>query len=326
MRLGFVAKPLARPELKSHDSRRWQNGPHLRVSLAYLRDVFGYLTAAGITMYRMSSELAPYATHPDMPQFHRQVAESLTELAEVGAQARQAGVRLSFHPGQHIVLNSPDDEQAARSAEDLVVQSSILDAMGAGREGVVVVHAGGVYGDLTSARQRFVHRYLALPQGVRERLVLENDDTRFGVIDVLWIHERTGIPLIFDNLHHRLQNPDGRPQAEAIAACLRTWPQGVRPKVHFSSPRTEWVVEERAEGQPPAVRRPRWSYHSDYVNPFEFIDFLRSVNGTGVSPKAEFDVMLEVRAKDLALLQLRADLARFAPDLAARLEPGILKS
>jgi len=81
MRLGFVAKPLARPELKSHDSRRWQNGPHLRVSLAYLRDVFGYLAAAGITMYRMSSELAPYATHPDMPQFHRQVAESLTELA-----------------------------------------------------------------------------------------------------------------------------------------------------------------------------------------------------------------------------------------------------
>jgi len=323
MRLGFVAKPLARPELKSHDSRRWQNGPHLRVSLAYLRDVFGYLATAGITMYRMSSELAPYATHPDMPQFHQQVAESLTELAEVGAQAQRAGVRLSFHPGQHIVLNSPDDEQAARSAEDLVVQSSILDAMGAGREGVVVVHAGGVYGDLTSARERFVRRYLALPPGVRERLALENDDTRFGVRDVLWIHERTGIPLIFDNLHHRLQNPDGRSQAEAIAACLKTWPPGVRPKMHFSSPRTEWVVEERAEGEPPAVRRPRWSYHSDYVNPFEFIEFLRAADSTGVSPTAEFDAMLEVRAKDLALLQLREDLARFAPDLAARLEPGI---
>lgn len=322
MRLGFVAKPLARPELKSHDSRRWQNGPHLRVSLAYLRDVLGYLTAAGITMYRMSSELAPYATHPDMPQFHRQVSESLTELAEVGAQARQAGVRLSFHPGQHIVLNSPDDEQAARSAEDLVVQSGILDAMGAGREAVVVLHAGGIYGDLASARERFAQRYLALPQSVRERLVLENDDTRFAVSDVVWIHERTGIPLVFDNLHHRLHNPDGRPQAEALAACLKTWPHEVRPKVHFSSPRTEWVVEERAADQLPAVRRPRWAYHSDYVNPFEFIDFLRSVNVAGNLSAPDFDVMLEVRAKDLALLQLREDLARFAPDLAARLEPG----
>ncbi len=326
MRLGFVAKPLARPELKSHDSRRWQNGPHLRVSLAYLRDVFGYLAAAGITMYRMSSELAPYATHPDMPQFHRQVAESLTELAEVGAQARQAGIRLSFHPGQHIVLNSPDDEQAARSVEDLVVQSSILDAMGAGPEGVVVVHAGGVYGDIAAARDRFVRRYLALPQVARDRLVLENDDTRFGVSDVLWIHERTGVPLVFDNLHHRLHNPDGRPATEAIATCLRTWPHGVRPKMHFSSPRTEWIVEERGEGQPPAVRRPRWAYHSDYVNPFEFIDFLHSALSASARRVPDFDVMLEVRAKDLALLQLREDLARFAPGLAARLEPGILLS
>ncbi len=326
MRLGFVAKPLARPELKSHDSRRWQNGPHLRVSLAYLRDVFGYLAAADITMYRMSSELAPYATHPDMPQFHRQVTESQTELEAVGAQARLAGIRLSFHPGQHIVLNSPDDQQAARSAEDLAVQSSILDAMGASREGVVVVHAGGVYNDLASARERFVRRYLALPQPVRTRLVLENDDTRFSVSDVLWINERTGVPLVFDNLHHRLHNPEGRPQAEATAAFLQTWPDGVRPKMHFSSPRTEWIVEERGEGQPPAVRRPRWSYHSDYVNPFEFIDFLRCIDGAGRLPAPDFDVMLEARAKDLALLQLRADLARFAPDLAARLEPGILPS
>ena len=36
-----------------------------------------------------------------------------------------------------------------------------------------------------------------------------------------------------------------------------------------------------------------------------------------------FDVMLEVRAKDLALRQLRRDLARFAPDLAARLEQAL---
>ena len=58
----------------------------------------------------------------------------------------------------------------------------------------------------------------------------------------------------------------------------------------------------------------RWAYHADYINPFEFIDFMRMAAGLPA-----FDVMLEVRAKDLALIQLRNDLRRFAPDLAERL-------
>ena len=98
MRLGFVVKPLARPELKSHDSRRWQNSPHLSVSLAYLRDVFTYLVEAGIAMYRISSELAPYATHPDMPQFHNQVAECAAELAQVATWRAGGGLRSIVPP------------------------------------------------------------------------------------------------------------------------------------------------------------------------------------------------------------------------------------
>jgi UV DNA damage endonuclease len=312
MRLGFVVKPLARPELKSHDSRRWQNSPHLSVSLAYLRDVFTYLGEAGIAMYRISSELAPYATHPDMPQFHRQVEECIVELAQLGAMARAAGLRLSFHPGQHTVLNAPDPRTAAVSARDVTVQAAILDGMGLGPEAVVVAHLGGVYGDRDAARARFVAAHAALPEAARRRLVLENDDVRFTVSDALWVHERTGLRLVFDTLHHRL-NGDGRPPRDALAACLATWPADVRPKIHFSTPRTEWLVEkgDGGEDNPPDVRQTRWNYHSDYVNPFEFIDFLRLAEGL-----RPFDVMLEARAKDLALRQLREDLARFAPDLA----------
>ena len=315
MRLGFVVKPLARPELKSHDSRRWQNRPHLSVSLAYLRDVFAYLGASRIGMYRMSSDLAPYATHPEMPQFHSQVAECTAELAEIGALARRLDLRLSFHPSQHIVLNSPDEGLFERSTADLVIQAAILDGMGLGPEAVVVTHLGGVYGEREAALARFAARHARLPETVQRRLVLEHDDTRFGVADILWVHERTGIRLVFDNLHHRLNNPDGRPPRDALAACLATWPADVRPKVHFSSPRTEWLVEPGAEEGAPQVRRTRWAYHSDYVNPFECIDFLRLAEGL-----REFDMMLEVRAKDLALVQLHEDLKRFAPDLAARVE------
>lgn len=317
MRLGFVVKPLARPELKSHDSRRWQNHPHLSVSLAYLRDVIGYLATAHIGMYRISSDLAPYATHPDMPQFHNQITQCAAELAEVGALARQADVRLSFHPSQHVVLNSPDEGLVARSAADLNSQAALLDALGAGPEAVVVTHLGGVYGDRAAARARFVSAYEALPPTTRRRLVLENDDTRFGVCDTVWVHERTGVRLVFDNLHHRLYNPDDRSPREALAACLTTWPSDVRPKIHFSTPRTEWLVEPPAGETAPQVRQTRWMYHSDYVNPFEFIDFLHLAAGLPA-----FDVMLEARAKDLALLQLSQDLARYAPDLAARLWPN----
>jgi UV DNA damage endonuclease len=337
MRLGFVVKPLGRPELKSHDSRRWQNNPHLSVSLAYLRDIFTYLGEAGIAMYRISSELAPYAAHPDMPQFHTQVEECAVELAQLGAMARAAGLRLSFHPGQHTVLNATDPRTAAVSARDVIVQAAILDAMGLGPEAVAVTHLGGVYGDRDAARERFVRVFEALPDAARRRLALENDDVRFTVSDALWAHERTGIRLVFDNLHHRL-NSDGRPPRDALAACLATWPADVRPKIHFSTPRTEWLVEvganprgrpggqaqdlplpetARRADNPPEVRQTRWNYHSDYVNPFEFIDFMRLAEGL-----RSFDVMLEVRAKDLALRQLREDLARFAPELATKLEPA----
>ncbi|MBM4457494.1 MAG: UV DNA damage repair endonuclease UvsE [Chloroflexi bacterium] len=318
MHLGFVVKPLARPELKSHDSRRWQNSPHLSVSLAYLRDVFAYLAEAQIGMYRISSELAPYATHPDMPQFHNQVAECAAELAQLGETARAASLRLSFHPAQHVVLNAAAPALVERSAADLIVQSAILDAMRQGPEGVIVTHMGGVYGDRAAARDRFCAAHDRLPEAVRRRLVLENDDVRFGVADTLWVHERTGIRLVFDNLHHRLNNPDGRPPRAALADCLATWPAGVRPKIHFSTPRTEWLVEEQRGSLPPRVRQARWQHHADYVNPFEFIDLLRQAEGL-----RPFDVMLEVRAKDLALRQLRRDLARYAPDLAARLEPAL---
>ena len=96
MRLGFAVQVLGRPQLKAYDSRRWQNHPHLSVSLAYLRDVLSYLDSVGLHMYRLQSDLAPYATHPDLPEFHHQVEESAAELQHTGALARQLGMRLSF--------------------------------------------------------------------------------------------------------------------------------------------------------------------------------------------------------------------------------------
>jgi UV DNA damage endonuclease len=307
--LGFPVQILGRNGLKSHDARRWQSGPHLRVSLGYLRDLFAYLDGAGIRLYRMASGLAPYATHPDHPQFHDQVDECAGDLAELGAEARRLGLRLSFHPSQFIVLNAPDEHLAARSAADVEVQAAILEAMGLDDEAVVVLHVGGVYGDREAARERFARNFESLSPVARRRLVLENDDRRFGVEDVLWFHERIAVRAVFDAHHHLFFNPTGIDLAEAARACLATW-QGwdARPKVHFSSPRTDWGFRYGSEE---ISRAPNWTSHAEFADPFAFIAFYRTI------ADQEPDVILEAKAKDVAVLQLRRDLVRYAPDLAA---------
>jgi UV DNA damage endonuclease len=315
-RLGFAVKVLGKAELKSNDSRRWQNQPHLRVSLEYLAAIFDYLVAQRISMYRMSSELAPYVSHPNMPQFHHQIEECAQELQNLGVLARAHNIRLSFHPAQYIVLNSPDQSLVERSIWDLHCQADMLDRMELGPEAVVVVHVGGTYGNREIGRQRWIETYQRLPEPVRRRLVLENDDVRYSAGDVLLIHEVTGVPLVFDYLHYWCFNPEQLELLPTFQRFLATWPSGVQPKIHFSSPRTEMrEVKQRNRNTgklETALRPPVWTGHADYVNPFEFITFMRSTAETS------FDVMLEAKAKDLALLRLRRDLAIYAPDLVER--------
>ena len=191
-RLGFAVLVLGQPGLKSNDTRRWQKNPHLKTSLEYLHTIFGYLEKQKITMYRMSSDVAPYVTHPDMPQFHGQVSESLSELDALGRRAREIGLRLSFHPSQYTILNSPDPELNRKSVLDIESQATILDHMGAGPEGVIIVHVGGVYGDKASAMDRWEASYKALPEASKRRLVLENDDISYSAGNVLELHSRTG--------------------------------------------------------------------------------------------------------------------------------------
>jgi UV DNA damage endonuclease len=316
LRLGFPVKILGAEGLKSNDARRWQSNPSLRVSLEYLDRIFDYLAANQICMYRMASDLAPYATHPDLPQFHTQVKECRKELKAAGRKARQLGIRLSFHPSQFIVLNSPDEAVRDKSIWDLRVQGEILDRMELEDEAVMVIHAGGSYGDIQKGIDRWCETWDRLPERVRARLVLENDDIRFSASDVLRIHARTGVRLIFDIQHFWCLNPEQLEVRSTFQQFLGTWPPGVRPKMHFSSPRTEMRevmrVDRKTGKKKTVLQPPIWTGHAAFNHPFEFISFMREMSAF------EFDVMLEAKAKDLALLRLRKDLVRYAPDIAAR--------
>lgn len=323
LRLGFPVKLMGAPDIKSNDARRWQQDPHLKVSLEHMDRALDYLDRHDIRMYRLSSDLAPYATHPDMPQFHSMVRDSDPELRAFGAKARRLGIRLSFHPSQFVVLNSPDASLVKKSIWDLSSQAEMLDRMELGPEAVMVIHVGGTYGDRAAANARWVETWNnKLPEHVRRRLVLEHDDIRFSVSDILWIHERTGVRLIFDHQHFWCLNPDGLDMRDALEKVLRTWPDDQRPKVHFSSPRTEMRELKRKEKGTRKLKTvlvaPVNTGHADFCNPFEFVTFMRIAEGL------DFDVMLEAKVKDLALIRLRPDLLRYAPDVAQRfgLEPA----
>lgn len=312
MRLGFAVKVLGDGGLPSHDTRRWQSAPHVRVSIERLHAIFDYLDRNDLRMYRMASGLVPYATHPDLPQFHRQLAECANELGAIGARANSLGIRLSFHPGQFCVLNSEREEVVAATLRDLELHAQVLDLMDQPAEAVVVIHVGARGDDPAAAADRFVAGFERLSERARSRLVLENDDRLFGLGDVLRLSSRTGLRVVWDAHHHACLNPERIPEREALPLALGTWPRGVIPKLHYSSPKT--AVEERRVKRGRRVVRvpalPPRSAHADLVDPFAFHRFLREVvRGANV------DVMLEAKAKDLALLRLRSELATMQPTL-----------
>lgn len=302
MRLGFACTVMGL-DVRAHDTRKWQNNPHLCVSLENVGKILRYAHGLGIRMYRLSSNIAPYYTDPNRPQFGRQLEESRQELADVGSLARSLDIRLSMHPGQYTVLNSPNEATYLAAVRELQYAADVLDYMGMPPDNKVIVHIGGAYGDKGPALQRWIERYPSLPENVRARVVIENDDTIFNVADALYVNRHTGVPIVFDNLHHRV-NPSTLPgddvsldESTALRLCLETWPAHQRPKIHYSDQRTE-DVQVRVKGKGTRTQAASAGAHADYVDPAAFLAFLQRAGDL------HFDVMFEAKAKELAVLRV----------------------
>ena len=148
---------------------------------------------------------------------------------------------------------------------------------------------------------------------------MENDDRSYGIGDVLKLCERIGRPLVWDDLHHHCHDPHGIGVRAALELALATWPPEVTPKIHYSTPKT--VVEERRRRVGRRVERslvlPQLRSHADLIDPIAFEQFLANARGL------HFDVMLEAKAKDLALLRLREQLSRARAAPAGAVAAGI---
>ena len=143
------------------------------------------------------------------------------------------------------------------------------------------IHCNGVYGDKISAMDRFCLNFQRLSESVQGRLTVENDDkaSMYSVKDLMYIHERIGIPIVFDYHHHKF-NTGGLSEQEALELAISTWPKGIKPIVHYSESK---ALHENNEKLKPQA-------HSDYINN------LPNLYGNDV------DVMVEAKAKELSIL------------------------
>ena len=235
-----------------------------------------------INFFRISSDIFPWASEyniEDLPQYQR----IKTVLSGCGNYARKKGIRLTSHPGPFNVLVSPREHVVQNTITDLTNHGKVFDLLGLERSpyNKINIHCNGVYGDKISAMDRFCKNFESLPQSVQTRLTVENDDkaSMYSVKDLMYIHERIGIPIVFDYHHHKFCTGDMTEQ-EALELAISTWPKGIKPIVHYSESKS--LHESNDKIKPQA--------HSDYITK------IPNTYGNDV------DIMVESKAKELSIL------------------------
>jgi len=229
----------------------------------------------GIGLYRLSSDLIPLATY--VPEWHwwedRDILNMCNNIKET---VISGAIRISMHPDQFCVLNSDKEEVVRNSITILEHHNRLSNLVG---NKTLVLHVGSGTGGKKKAIERFITNFKRLPADIREKIVLENDDKIFNAEDTLYICETLGIPMVLD-IHHHNCNHDKDNLPEIIERIKNTW-KGRRPKIHLSSGRT----------------CPTDRHHSDFI---DYEDYKKAVELV----KDDFDIMLECKEKDLAVLDI----------------------
>ena len=249
-------------------------------NLACLRRMLEWNVAHGLLFFRIGSSIVPFGSHP-VNTFPWQV-HFAADFRAIGDYIKANNLRVSFHPDQFVVLNSPSPEIVQRSIQEFIYQGSMLELMGLDSTAKLQIHVGGLYNDRELAISRFAQVYATLPAAVQARLVVENDDRLFPLHDCLALHQLTGIPILFDNFHHECLN-HGEPMAEALRLAAATWhpvADGV-PMMDYSS---------QALGE-------RKGKHTNDLVDDRFAAFLDDLHGL------DFDIMLEIKNKEASALR-----------------------
>lgn len=246
--------------------------------------------AYNIKVHRLTSKIVPLATHP-VTEGWDYISDFKDELSQIGDYIKENDFRVSAHPDHFTLINSENDKVLTDAIKDLDYHVRIFEAMGLeDYRYKLVMHVGGLYKNKASSVERFKSNFIKLPTRIRSRIILENDDKSYTAADVLRICKELGIPMVLDVHHHNCVN-NGEDIEELLPEIFDTWDgQYYNPKIHFSSPRG--AKDFRS--------------HADDIEYREFLSFLE------IAKKADrdFDVMLEAKNKEKALLKLSGELGK----------------
>ena len=263
--------------LKSYSERRLIDT--VTRNLDCLVNILKFNVEHHILFFRITSDLVPFASHP-ICQFDW-ISYFKNTLASIGRYIKSNSIRISMHPGQYTILNTPDSRVLSNSIRELQYHADVLDALGLDASAKIQIHVGGVYGDKDESIRRFIERYLSLDEAARQRLVIENDDRSYTLSDCLRIHKETGVPILLDIFHHEL-NYSGSSDTEALVDVTETWQSydGI-PMVDYSGQRM---------GR-------RTVSHMESIDTYHFSHFLTATSDF------DFDLMLEIKDKEISALK-----------------------
>ena len=229
----------------------------------------------GVRFFRMPTEIFPYQDHPKLGYTLDRLPDYQTirrMLIKIGELANKNQIRITCHPGPFIIISGNDETIISKSLVHLENKAE-LAALLKTPDFAINIHMGRsrTGGAITA----FARNFARLSPSARSLVTLENDDKDncWAVEDLMPVHEATGVPIVFDLHHWRFCQRDTMRASAELA--LSTWAPNRIPKMHYS---------ESLEGDNPRA-------HSKYLKN-RVPQFFGRV----------YDVMLETKAKDLALL------------------------
>lgn len=263
-----------------------------KTNLQNLMKVLHYNVKHHIEVYRITSKLIPLATHPEVQWDYKEYLYE--DLQQIGQYIKEHHLRISTHPDQFVILNSPKVDVVESSIRELTHHYELFQLMGIEKQAVMVLHIGGAYGDKKQAIQWFYEGISKLPKQILSILAFENDDKLFTVTDTLEAVTQIGCPMVLD-IHHHLCNNQQENLENFWPYIYKTWEmRKMVPKVHLSSPKELILSTGKID------RR-----HADFIDKEQFIHFLNQVKYYN----RNFDVMIEAKQKDWALFRLAKEIS-----------------
>lgn len=206
-----------------------------RDNLARLDRALDFCQSNGLSLYRMTSGLFPFADDPAGEDVLQEFSE---EVARTGRRATALGIRLVLHPDQFVVLNSDSPQTVANSIKILETHARVMDMLEQPRTAWALME---IHGGKGGRVERLVEEIGRLPEAVRARIAFENDEYIYSADEILEVCRRAHVPMVFDAHHHvvheRLDSYDHPSVAEMVAAARETWPVPDWQLVHISNGR-----------------------------------------------------------------------------------------